>query len=124
MRNLEPRAKEGARGRWWANWGWPDASPDGWYAAAKLGRSFTTESIALSKAGEVAREITEMVARQDPDYVRGLLPAEPRRRRLRTLVTVALVGAALSWAFTTWWPLTLLLLASWLCVRAIERQSL
>ena len=41
MRNLEPRAKEGARGRWWANWGWPDASPDGWYAAAKLGRSFT-----------------------------------------------------------------------------------
>ena len=55
MRNLEPRAKEGARGRWWANWGWPDASPDGWYAAAKLGRSFTTESIALSKANEVAR---------------------------------------------------------------------
>ena len=52
----------------------------------------------------MAREITEMVARQDPDYVRGLLPAEPRRRRLRTLIAVALVGAALSWAFTTWWP--------------------
>ena len=104
MRNLEPRAKEGARGRWWANWGWPDASPDGWYAAAKLGRSFTTEGVALSKAGEVAREITEMVVRQDPDYVRGLLPAEPRRRRLRTLIAVALVGAALGWAITTGWP--------------------
>ena len=73
--------------------------PDGWYAAAKLGRSFTTESIALSKAGEVAREIAEMVARQDPDYVRGLLPAEPRRRRLRDVDRggAGRRGAGLGW---------------------------
>ena len=104
MRNLEPRAKEGARGRWWANWGWPDASSDGWYAAAKLGRSFPTESIALVAAREVSREITEMVVRHDPDYVRGLLPAEPRRRRLRELIAVAMVGASLGWLAATWWP--------------------